>query len=143
MRLIVVEALADARRQEGEGLDQPADMRILDRILGEPEAAGDAGVLGGELRRGAAYVQEFAVVVGEDVVRHYFTAPTFSSISCGHWKPRRRSPLMIVRVDGAANFSFTHRLPMAKRRVASPGSFLPESASRPASLQNVGGADSR
>ena len=40
---------------------------------------------------------------------------------------------MMVRAEGAENFSFTCRLPIAKRRVASAASFLSGSTSRPAS----------
>ena len=51
---IVVEFLAHTGGQVGEGFDQAADMRILDRILRQAQAPGDARILVGEGSRRAA-----------------------------------------------------------------------------------------
>ena len=70
-RQIVVELAPDPCSQEGEGFDQPGDVRILDRILAQPQPAGDLRVRLRELRGKPADVIQFPVVVWEKIVNHW------------------------------------------------------------------------
>ena len=80
---VVVEAHADARGEQREGLDQPLDVRIAAARRVELEASGDLGVALREIGRQVADEVELALVVVEEVVAR------------GH----QRSPRTEMRLD--------------------------------------------
>ncbi len=62
-RVVVVELLADARRQEGEGLDHPLDVRIVATVGRHGEPPRDLRISLGEVARIPAQVGQFTLVV--------------------------------------------------------------------------------
>jgi len=75
---VVVELRPRARVEQRDGLDQARDVRVVDRVLAEPQPARDLRVRGGELGPHLAQERKLAVEVGQQVVghrRHRRTAP--------------------------------------------------------------------
>ena len=68
---LIVEPVLHARAEEGHALEQAADMRIVDGVLGEAQAAGDLRMTLGELAGEHAQGFEFPVEVGEQGVRRH------------------------------------------------------------------------
>jgi hypothetical protein len=69
-RQVVIELATDPGGEERERLDQTGDVRILNRVLTQAEAAGDLWVRFGKLRRQPADVVELPIVVGQQLVNH-------------------------------------------------------------------------
>src|SRR5208282_6276318 len=77
---IVVELVAQACIEIGKGLDEARDVRVLDRLRRKAQPAGDLRVRIGELGGEAPDVGELAIVVGQQLVRHW---ASWSWQSCG------------------------------------------------------------
>ena len=67
---LVVEPVLHARAEKGDAFEQAADVRIVDGILRQPQAAGDLGMAFGEFAGQPAQRFEFAVEIGEQGVGH-------------------------------------------------------------------------
>ena len=67
---VVVELVADAGVQKGEGLDQPFHVRVFGRVRRQPQPSGDLRVGLGEFRAQPAEKGQFAIVVGQQFVAH-------------------------------------------------------------------------
>ena len=68
-RKVVVELPLDARRQEGEGLDEPLHVRIGIRPVRDPQSRGDLGIAFGEVRTLLAERLQFAEIVLREPAR--------------------------------------------------------------------------
>ena len=71
----VVEPVMHARGEERHAFEQPRDMRIVHRFRGKPQPAGDLRMRLGELGGQPAQRIQFALVVGEQRVRHRIKRP--------------------------------------------------------------------
>jgi hypothetical protein len=71
-REIVVQLAPNPRRQEREGLNQALNMRILNGILAQAQAARDLRMFIRKLRGQAADVGQFPMVEGKQVVNHRY-----------------------------------------------------------------------
>ncbi len=62
--------MLDAGAEESHALEQAADMRIVDGILGQAQAAGDLGMAFREFASQSAQSFEFSIEVSEQRVGH-------------------------------------------------------------------------
>ena len=66
----VVEPVMHAAGEEGHAFQQAGDVRVVDRIGRKPQTAGDLRMGIGEFRGQPFDGVEFAIVVGQEGVRH-------------------------------------------------------------------------
>src|SRR5690606_20670625 len=78
-RKLRVDLELNARRQKGEALEQPLDVRIRDLGALDAEPAGDLRELLRELRAHLPHVLELAVVIAQQTRIHQVSAPRIRS----------------------------------------------------------------
>ena len=67
---LVIQPMLHPGAEEGDAFQQSFDMRIIDRIGGETQAAGDLRMRLGEAGAQAAERGQFLIIIGQQRVRH-------------------------------------------------------------------------
>src|SRR5690606_12011218 len=105
LRVVVFQLLGDPGAEQGEGLDQTLDVRILAAVGRDQQPSGDLRVTLGELAPVATQEGELALVVGQQVLHRLRRPaaacgrPSTAACSAGAW--RRSSPARAQAADPA------------------------------------------